>query len=94
LGHTVLEATSADEAETLAAIPGIDTVLTDINLDGTRTGLDLARTLSNTADVSRLYMMTSLPPENQLRRDAAAEFALISKPFSASELAHFLETGP
>lgn len=91
LGHTVLEATSADEAETLAAIPGIDTVLTDINLDGARTGLDLARTLAKTADVSRLYMMTSLPPENTIRRDAEAEFALIGKPFNQAELAHFLE---
>ncbi|MFT4715305.1 MAG: signal transduction histidine kinase/CheY-like chemotaxis protein [Paracoccaceae bacterium] len=91
LGHTVLEATSADEAETLAAIPGIDTVLTDINLDGARTGLDLARTLAKTADVTRLYVMTSLPPENTTRRAAESEFSLIGKPFNQSELAHFLE---
>jgi signal transduction histidine kinase len=94
LGHTVLEATSADEAETLAAIPGIDTVLTDINLDGERTGLDLARSLAKSANVSKLYMMTSLPPENPTRRDAGDEFALIGKPFNQSELAHFLDGGP
>jgi signal transduction histidine kinase/CheY-like chemotaxis protein len=93
LGHSVLEATSADEAETLAAIPGIDTVLTDITLDGTRTGLDLARSLKTAPSVSRLYMMTSLPATNKTRQAAEAEFALISKPFTQAQLAHFLETG-
>ncbi len=94
LGHSVLEATSADEAEMLAAIPGIDTVLTDITLDGSRTGLDLARALAKGADVSRLYMMTSLPPSNPIRAQAQAEFALIGKPFTQDELAHFMETIP
>ncbi len=93
LGHNVLEATSADEAEALAAIPGIDIVLSDIMLDGTRTGLDLARSLARKGAAPAIYMMTSLPVHNATRRQAAAEFPLIGKPFGAADLAHFLETG-
>ncbi|MCB1399011.1 MAG: hybrid sensor histidine kinase/response regulator, partial [Rhodobacteraceae bacterium] len=38
LGHSVLETASADEAEALAALPEIGMVLSDINLQGTRSG--------------------------------------------------------
>jgi len=90
LGHSVLEATSADEAETLAAVPGIDAVLTDITLDGSRTGLDLARSLARDKGLPTVYVMTSLPPSNSLRQAATGAFPVIGKPFSAVELAHFL----
>jgi len=90
LGHSVLEATSADEAETLAAVPGIDAVLTDITLDGSRTGLDLARSLARDKGLPTVYVMTSLPPSNPLRQAATGAFPVIGKPFSAVELAHFL----
>jgi Signal transduction histidine kinase len=93
LGHNVLEATSADEAETLASIPGIDAVLTDITLDGTRTGLDLARSLARRKTAPQIYMMTSLPVHNAVRQQAETEFPLIGKPFSTADLANFLETG-
>jgi len=93
LGHNVLEATSADEAETLASIPGIDAVLTDITLDGTRTGLDLARSLARRKTAPQIYMMTSLPVHNAVRQQAETEFPLIGKPFTTADLANFLETG-
>jgi len=42
-GHSVIEATSVDEATTLIAdLPEISAVLSDIVLEGNRTGLDLA----------------------------------------------------
>lgn len=91
LGHTVLEATSADEAQNLAAIPGIDTVLTDITLEGRRTGLDLARALIEAGNAPKIYVMTSLPSKNATRQAAASEFPLIGKPFTLAELAHFLD---
>ncbi len=92
LGHSVLEASSADEAETLAAIPGIDAVLTDITLDGPRTGLDLAQALASHPNPPHLFVMTSLPAENTLRQAAQTGFPLIGKPFTQAELSHFLET--
>jgi len=94
LGHTVLEATSADEAENLAGITDIDTVLTDITLDSTRTGLDLVRNLKAGARVPRLRMMTSLPATNPTRQTAAAEFPLLAKPFTIDQLRHFLDHQP
>lgn len=92
LGHSVVEAASADEAEQLAAIPGIDSVLTDITLDGDRTGLDLARALRAKGRTGQVFMMTSLPPANEIRAAASSEFPLIGKPFSLSDLTGFLET--
>jgi len=91
LGHSVLEATSVDEAETLAGIPGIDVVLTDIRLNGSRSGLDLVHALQNTNNMARLLMMTSLPRHNDLHHAAANEFPLIAKPFKTAELSEFLE---
>ena len=92
LGHAVIESTNADEAEALADIPGIDIVLSDITLDGSRTGLDLALALAERPSPPRLFMMTSLPPANPLRVRAAASFPLIPKPFSPPELAQILAT--
>ena len=93
LGHSVLEASSADEAETLARVAGVDTVLSDITLDGPRSGLDLARALAASDCPARLYMMTSRPPQDRIRARAAAEFPLIGKPFTTEELADFLQAG-
>jgi len=92
LGHSVLEASSAEEAEALAEIPEIDTVLTDITLNGTKTGLDLARALRRTGKPSRIFLMTSRGASDSIRRAAAQEFPLLSKPFSGAELTGFLET--
>ena len=93
LGHSVVEATSADEAESLATIPGIDTVLTDITLDGSRTGLDLARALKSRDTVAQVFVMTSLPISDKTFRAASAEFPLIGKPFTLPQLSEFLSEG-
>ncbi len=93
LGHSVVEAANADEVEALTAIPEIDTVLTDIKLGGDRSGLDIARDLNAILDKKQLFVMTSLSPNDDLRKAAAAEFAVIGKPFSEAELSYFLETG-
>ncbi len=89
LGHAVIEAASADEAEALAALPGVTLVLSDITLEGERTGLDLARALAEGGG-PRVALMTSLPPGNALRDAAEAAFPLIAKPFSAEALADLL----
>ena len=89
LGHTVIEAASVDEAEALSDLPGLDLILTDINLRGGRTGLDLALALHDRGQ-SSVALMTSLPPSDPLRQRAAARFPLLPKPFDANALARFL----
>lgn len=89
LGHNVIEAETADEAEKLAEIPGIDILLSDINLSGERSGLDLITALSET-NIQKL-LMSSLPPGDAVREKAAKETPLLAKPFTKAELAAFLE---
>ncbi len=89
-GHSVVEAASADEALALAGLPEIDLVLSDINLPGGVSGLDLAERLAGAGHRAELRLMTSLPAGDGLRARAAARFALIAKPFGAAELAAFL----
>lgn len=91
LGHSVIEASSADEAEVLADLPGIDLVLTDIYLRGSRSGLDLATALRERG-LKRIALMTSAPPADPLRAAAHGRFALLPKPFDGATLARFLPT--
>jgi len=92
LGHNVIEAASADEAEALAALPGIGLILSDINLGGERTGPELLEALADRGHPAAMRLMTSLPPGDDRRRAAAARFPLIAKPFTESALAGFLST--
>lgn len=89
LGHSVVEAANADEAESLADLPELDMVLTDLHLKGTRNGLELAESLSTRRKLP-VGVMTSLPAAALLRRAASARFPLLPKPFDDRALAHFL----
>ena len=82
LGHSVIEAGGVAEAETLAALPDIGLVLSDIQLAGVETGIDLAHALASRVP---MLLMTSLPPGSRLR--AAAPCPVLQKPFVAAELA-------
>ena len=88
-GYSVIEATSADEAAALAAaLPEIALMLSDIQLQGGATGLDLLDRLSG----SRLpcILMTSLPETNPLHRAALARVPVLKKPFGAAQLGALL----
>ncbi|WP_156102953.1 PAS-domain containing protein [Thioclava atlantica] len=85
LDHTVVEAGSVAEAEALLQLPDIGAVLSDIQLPGGRTGVDLARAIGDQIPV---ILMTSLPPGDALR--AQAPCPVIQKPFSAGQLAAHL----
>jgi signal transduction histidine kinase len=89
LGHSVIEAASADEAERLADIPGIDLVLSDITLAGGRAGLDLVPAFA-ARGIGEVRLMSSLPPGDALRDRAAARAPVLAKPFARAELAAFL----
>jgi len=84
-GHSVIEAASVEEAVTLMAdLPEISAVLSDIVLEGYKTGLDLVG-LPRRKDCP-LVLMTSLPPDDQLYRAAALQAPVLRKPFTATQL--------
>ncbi|WP_296761587.1 PAS-domain containing protein [Sediminimonas sp.] len=90
-GHAVIEATSVDEARVLLAeVPGITLVLSDIQLEGDATGIDLADALARLEAPPPCRLMTSLPAENPLHAAAAARAPVLHKPFTAAALSSFL----
>ncbi|MGC9446966.1 PAS-domain containing protein [Cereibacter johrii] len=86
-GHSVIEAASADEALTLLDLPGVGLVLSDVNLPGRLSGLDLAEALAGRAGGARLVLMTSLPAGDARRARAEALAPVLAKPFDAADLA-------
>ncbi len=85
LGFTVIEAASVDEASALAAdLPDIALVLSDIQLQGSATGIDLLNRLRD-SDLPCI-LMTSLAPDDALFRQAAARAPVLLKPFTADQL--------
>ena len=85
LGHSVIEAASADEATALLAdLPDIALILSDIQLMGEATGLDLAKRLP--ADAPPLVLMTSLPPDDAQFFEAQTLAPVLRKPFEIADL--------
>ena len=83
-GHSVIEATSADEATALIAdLPDITLVLSDIQLTGEGTGIDLARRVGSSLP---LLLMTSLPPDHPLFVEAQTLAPVLRKPFEKDDL--------
>lgn len=78
LGHIVIEAASLSEARQMTDLPGLTTILSDIQL-GDGLGLDL-----QTAGLP-LILMTSLPNKDPLRRNIKG--IVLTKPFTAASLA-------
>lgn len=88
LNHSVIEAVSADEASALMAdLPEISLVLSDIQLAGEATGIDLANRLAGTVPV---VLMTSLPPDDPLFQAAQKTAPLLQKPFAAEDISAVL----
>ncbi len=86
LGHSVIEAASVDEATALLAdLPDIALILSDIQLEGTATGTDLARRLG--AGAPPLILMTSLPADAPQFLEAQKHAPVLRKPFTPDDLA-------
>ena len=93
LGFSVIEAASAEEAAALAAdLPDIALVLSDIQLQGETSGVDLLDRLKGT--VPACVAITSLPESDPLHRAAAALGPVLKKPFGADRLAALLRPAP
>jgi len=91
-GHSVIEAASVPEAAAiLADLPEISTILSDIVLEGSETGIDLAR-LPRPGGCP-LVLMTSLPPDDPLHEAAAQVAPVLRKPFTAAQLDAALSAG-
>ncbi|MFK7754210.1 MAG: PAS-domain containing protein [Sedimentitalea sp.] len=85
LGFAVVEATSVDEAVALAAaLPDLTLVLSDIQLEGGATGLDLLARVRR-ADLT-CVLMTSLPRDHDLHVAARQQAPVLAKPFTGDDL--------
>lgn len=90
MGHSVIEATSADEATALiASLPDIALILSDIRLSGEGTGLDLLKRIEK--GKTPVVLMTSLSPNDPLHHEAQAATTVLAKPFTAYDLANVLK---
>lgn len=89
LGQSVIEAASADEATALLAdLPDIGLILSDIQLEGEATGIDLVRRLGKGAPP--VVLMTSLPPDAPLFLEAQKRAPVLCKPFTRDDLASLI----
>ena len=87
----MIEATSVDEATALTAdIDDISLVLSDINLHGNGTGLDLLDRVATTG--LPCILMTSLPADDPLHRAALARAPVLQKPFTSAQLAALIQS--
>ncbi|MCF6234301.1 MAG: PAS-domain containing protein [Rhodobacteraceae bacterium] len=90
LGHSVVEATSVDEATALiAALPDIMVILSDINLTGAGTGLDLLERTQGSA--IPVILMTSLPQSDPLFQSALSLAPVLQKPFTQGQLSTLIQ---
>ena len=84
-GHSVIEAAGVDEALALLAnLPDIAFVVSDIQLVGEATGIDLARQVNGQVPV---VLMTSLPAQHPLFLAAQQLAPVLRKPFTAQDIA-------
>ena len=90
LGYSVIEATSADEALALTLnLDDISLVLSDIRLEGAGTGIDVIKRLTAPIPV---ILMTSLPYDDPLHRQALALAPVLRKPFTRAQLSALIRT--
>ncbi|MFY0679263.1 MAG: PAS-domain containing protein [Thalassovita sp.] len=89
LGHSVIEAASVAEAQSLLdELPEINAILSDITLQGELTGLDLQEKLGHNSPP--LFLMTALSDHNPLYKRASAQQPVLRKPFTQAQLLAFL----
>jgi len=90
LGHSVIEATTVDEACALAVdLQDISLILSDIHLQGETTGLDLLTRLEGSG--LPCILMTSLPASDPLHQAALLRGPVLQKPFTTEQLSALLK---
>ena len=86
MGMSVLEADSAEEAETLLDIPGLTHLLTDVELSGQKSGVDLVQSVSAQNRGLATLIMTGLPPLDPRRQAVPEGCHVLTKPFDEAHL--------
>lgn len=83
-GFQTKEAASADEALQILYADGINVVLTDVEMPGSKNGLDLARLIRSKWQHVKVILMSgrTLPRRNEL----PDETQVLTKPFSPDRL--------
>ncbi len=85
MGYSVIEASGVDEARALLReLPEITLILTDLQLEGEETGVDLISGLENTK--SLVLFMSSLPADHPLFIRAQRMAPVLAKPFEIGDL--------
>jgi signal transduction histidine kinase len=87
-GHEVTEAASLKEAAQLMAVDGLNMVVTDLDIGGENTGLEVA---AEAPAHLAIMCITGLPSTNPLRQKAEQKFPVLSKPFGYDEFAETLK---
>ncbi|WP_162654835.1 PAS-domain containing protein [Lentilitoribacter sp. Alg239-R112] len=88
LGIPNIEANGAIEACNLVEqVPEITTVITDIIMPGLENGLDLARKWSVIKPELNILLVSGLPRQDPIIKDAQNEFTLLRKPFDSQVFA-------
>lgn len=89
LGYGVCgTAASADEAVALAQTQQPDLILMDVNLHGSRDGVDAAAAIRGSGHAARIIFVTAYSdPSTRARMAAAGGDGLVAKPYTDYELA-------
>ena len=82
-GRMVVEASSLAEASELLKIDGLSSVITDLDLGGTDTGLDVAAIVPACIPV---LIVTGLSDSDPMRREAQNLYQVLTKPFDLKAL--------
>jgi CheY-like chemotaxis protein len=89
-GHTVVLATSADDALTLLAVRAFDVLLTDIMMPGSMDGIGLAEKASGLYPAMKILLMSGYSKETATNR-ADVPWPLLVKPFGRDDFYAALE---
>ena len=85
IGYSVIEASGTDEARALLReLPEINLIITDLQLKGEETGVDLISGLENTTPM--VLFMSSLPANHPLFISAQRMAPVLAKPFEIGDL--------
>lgn len=87
IGHAVVEAATAAEAEMLAKMPEVTHIVTDLDLGAGPGGFEFASQLRAENAQIPILVITGLGPHDPLHQRVLADFDVLQKPFTFSALA-------
>lgn len=91
MGHAVIEADNVDEAMTLAQLPDITHVVTDLMLGDGPTGFDLLNSIEKRGTIVPALVITGLDASDALRQEVSHTYPVLQKPFDYNDLAARLQ---